>query len=489
VFTHDDGQDVADRESEIRFNGICGATGGYPFGRCTLTELAAMARAQNDKTGSVRRAVRWLRRTLGKGREARDPYLAESRLEAVGWGVIFSCGADPRVREALRPLLDWRQARAGAVRAHRYRELWGADGYRPGESMRDFLLRHQAELGAADPDRLPYYLLLVGGPEEIPFSFQYDLDLRHAVGRLDLETIEAYAAYAASVIATEKSWTVPQPAAARRAAFFCPQNADPMSGRMRRELVGGLLERLAAQPVAGWELQPVLDERAGKQALQGLLGGTQRPAFLFTACHGLVFKAADARQREKQGALLCHAPVGGWPLDASVAASDIGDDSCPHGLIAMHFACYGAGTPARDEFGAKAAEIAPRPFTARLPQRLLGHPNGGALAVIGHVERAWSYSFTGYGRAPQLNTFEDVIRRLLHGLPVGKALELVNFHHAELAAELLGLRQREVIEPDNRAADSTLAAVYCAALDARNYVVLGDPAARLMPASQPGEAA
>jgi len=131
-----------------------------------------------------------------------------------------------------------------------------------------------------------------------------------------------------------------------------------------------------------------------------------------------------------------------------LAAADVPDAASVSGVIAFLFACYGGGTPLEDRFahepGAAPPEIAPRPFAAALPGRLLTHPAGGALACIAHVERAWGYSISGQTMEPQIGPFRRALGRLMLGQPVGLAVQEFNDKCAVASVSLANLLENAV---------------------------------------------
>lgn len=483
--------------AKLHFNGIDGATGNYLTAPQSEHEfsrrLVAGFRGQRPGRDEVEH-----RAEIRKTQEPNGPPLGvkagvdATRLSEAGWGIIFAADDEdaPAIQEALQPLLALRRGQAG----ERFRLFQGHDGYRPGETKNRFLRRYNMSPGPADPDRVPYYLLIAGDPERIPFSFQYQLDVQYAVGRLHFDSLDAYASYAAGVAAAEAG-QLARRTTPRRATFFGVTSPDdPATEASAEYLVRPLAERLGqaqAHRGATWQVQTILGREASKARLAGLLQGDQAPALLFTASHGMAFPAGDPRQQHHQGGLLCAdwpGPVqwqGPIPPEFYFSADDLGADTRVQGLVAVHFACYGAGAPryADQAFAAlhESTELAPRAFVARLPQQVLGHPRGAALAVIGHVERAWGYSFLWEGvEGPQLATFESVLTGLMQGQPVGLAAEYLNERYAELAEELG--QQIPHLLAGRQYDEAELAGLWTALNDARGYVIIGDPAVRLVSA-------
>lgn len=479
-------------------DGVHATTGRYlldPLPAEALAELAARATSHTDSAETQ----------LLTARAGRDALLSFGLAEGIdrgdlsqtGWGVVFPAvrPGSPEalrqaaIREALAPLLQHRQQQAASAVESYYQEFHGHRGVRPGDTNHSFLGRLKVDPAApADPEAMPYYLLLVGSPVDISFTLQYQLDVTYAVGRIDFATPDEYASYARSVVAAEQG-----PARrSRELAFFAVSNPDDAATRLAREQLitplSAALQRNRRLP--GWSLRHHLDRQASKQNLGRLLGGDQTPALLFTASHGVSFDPDDPLQARRQGALLCDEwqnPRPPTPLgeDMYFSGDDLASSADLRGLIALNFACYSGGTPEFDEYapaGAPRPRIAARPFVSGLHTRLLAHPGGGALACIGHIERVWSHSLPAAGAASnRLNVFKSAMEVLMKGLPVGAALEYFNARYAQLGADMSTMLQ-DLAHLGGDAADSTrqdLARSWAAHNDARDYVITGDPAVRL----------
>jgi hypothetical protein len=172
---------------------------------------------------------------------------------------------------------------------------------------------------------------------------------------------------------------------------------------------------------------------------------------------------------------------GGIAPEHYFAASDVPAQARVHGTVTFHFACYGAGTPSHDRFlhlqGSPPPPIADAAFLAALPRALLAHPNGGALACIGHVERAWGYSIQSPGAGAQLLPFQNAIGRILTGMPLGYAMKDFHERYAALATTLNNTL--EEIGFGAHVEDRELAASWTECNDAGGYIIFGDPAVQL----------
>jgi hypothetical protein len=406
-------------------------------------------------------------------------------LTQTGWGVVFTQKNDrevDQIREALSPLLEMRCRQVTRTgNGHLYREYRGRRGYHEGDSKNAFLRRHGVAAGEVNPREMPYYLLIVGDPRDIPYEVQCLLDVERAVGRLHFDTVEEYARYARRVVSAESA---PAPRE-RQAVFFAPRHTeDAESGLCVDHLVKPVATH-ASRQCEGWKVRRLLENKASKRQLARVLGGADTPDFLFTAGHGMVFRPENPGQIRKQGALVCSEwPGHSWkeriPSDFYFSSDDL--EAAAGSLIAFFFACFSGGAPAQRSYDLNGGVItAPHPFVADLPRALLGRFEAGALAVIGHVDLAWVLSFQTPGqRKPlkRLSEFKLMVEQILQGYPVGAAMEIFGRRYAALAAdlceELLAVHRGKV--PDE---DTALRLWLCQ--DARNYIILGDPAVRLVP--------
>ena len=465
-------------------NGINGETGKYLFPASTDREIATHARETCAQvsitdlhTGELQE-----RANLRDQPKAPAAWVDPTDLAKAGWGVIFAPEYPHYTLEKLKSndglglLLEHRQRQATQVHENYFKIL----KFEPEWNKTKFLRKHKAPIsGPVDPELgVPYYLLIVGDPATIPYEFQYQLDVQYAVGRIYFETLNEYAQYAKSIVLAETK----QMERSQKIQFWGVSNSGDNSTQLSAKHLVTPLSNWVANKHPNWATPTLIGKNdktpnlsACKANLDRLLNQGPAPAILFTASHGVGYPKNHPLQRDFQGALVTQ----DWakflgkpdPENHLFSAADIQANADFHGMIAFHFACYGLGTPQFNDFKYKDGEpeLADRPFVARLPQKLLTH---GALAVIGHIDRAWTHSFRNKS-VNQSNVFQSMLTCLMQGCPVGYAMEFFNQEYAEFASDCNLAIQTQT------QSHKKIATLWTQSNNARNFAIFGDPAVKI----------
>ncbi|HEX3762331.1 MAG TPA: hypothetical protein VHW23_26705 [Kofleriaceae bacterium] len=409
-------------------------------------------------------------------------------LRDQGWGVIAPAGeAGDRLLALARPLIERRAADQDAE----------VPVYRVPPDM-------TAARAAAWIDRklvenalnstIPGYLLVLGRPDQVSFELQQVLGGSFSVGRVGFDADAGYEAYIDKLLRAQRA-----PAASPRAVYFTARDGSPATELGRRLLMQPCIADAEQQRGAGRfaaEITAVEDDDPARAA-DRLVEAAAGPGVVFSCSHGAGAPAGGWGSPERRRALQGALDLGrGRRLEVEALAAA---RFAPGGVWVM-FACFGAGTPARSAYHHWLARLAAAgehdgdlaqvlaslpaegepPFLAALPQAALASPDG-PLAVIGHLDLAWSYGFCDVdklSRGERHRRFHELVAQLVKGTRVGLAL----------GGSLM--RARNQVQLEISIADDDAAAAggepqlqlghrWMVMQDLAGYIALGDPAARL----------
>jgi hypothetical protein len=212
---------------------------------------------------------------------------------------------------------------------------------------------------------------------------------------------------------------------------------------------------------------------------------------LFLGSHGCEYKSDDpVKQQRMQGSLLTQEWTPGTPAGPAnqFCADDIPADARLQGTVGFLFACYSGGCPAQNNYyfakDGSPINVAPVSFITRLPQALLSH---GMLAVIAHVDLAFPYAFVDTNGTPQPQAIRTPLELLMKGKRTGLAADSLSVMWSSLSSRLAVAQPAAPVVSAGATSGATTATPISRALaqmtiardDARNYIVLGDPATRV----------
>jgi hypothetical protein len=438
-----------------------------------------LASALRDNADSVRSLTQITAHAVSFKGEVERTVLDPGDPRLAGWTYLVN-SADPRrddYAERLEPLAYHRGMPDPAEPL-----LYNGE---PEDEWLDWLSDNYFAL-KLEGKKVPGYLLVAGGPDQVPFGLQSILDTVANVGRIDLPP-DDLKQYLDKLMRLENA---PEPVVERSVILFGTDGgpSDP-TYFSRRYMVEPLGDHIRDN--YGLETHEFLGYDATKTNLLDALR-TRRPALVYTASHGLGAKDEPPDvQRRYNGAICCQHP-GSLTLEHLLSADDVSlDQPFLEGAVFFQFACFGYGTPAESDYahwlGDMPESYTESDFVAALPKALLAHPQG-PIAFIGHLDTAFLHGFTDQDDPhildrwhARLAPFVHAVDQLLGVQPSALAMEDMNKRYSVCNAVLTSTHDRErrgrlrwTPALMRRFVDN-----WVIRGDAQNYMVLGDPAARL----------
>lgn len=333
----------------------------------------------------------------------------------------------------------------------------------------------------------PHYILIVGGPNLVPFQFQSLLSIVANVGRIDFESLDDLRQYIEKLIRVE---TADEPCVTPEAVLFAPDAGLPDPTYFSREYMAKpLIEHIRDQ--LGFAVHAFLGPEATKTNLLKTLR-TKKPALVYIASHGLgaISESLDIQKRYN-GAICCQ-HQGQLTQDHLFLADDVPfDQPFLEGAVFFQFACFGYGTPAESDFAHWVDGIpkkyADSDFVAALPRRLLAHPRG-PIAFIGHIDMAFLHGFVEpevpfiFDRwHSRIAPFKVAVDQFLAVEPSGLAMREMTLRFNTENQRITSVYDRISRNKWQWNADRNVRFLdsWITRSDAQNYMIFGDPAAHL----------
>ena len=412
------------------------------------------------------------------------PDLRDWKDPSVGWGLLVEHRPDRSAAdaaalkdmpEAIRQLVAFRN---GVVLG--WDKANGTDSlirYLPDGTTRRVVIG-DIQRGTA-PGALPHYILILGGPDKIPWLVQYTLNLVAAVGRLDLDEA-GLNNYVSAAIA---NWAETPLDVSRCVLWSVDQGGTDITTLMKKTVAAPLFDELKGDAHIGAHARFLTDKDATHARLIEAVS-TDKPALIVTTSHGKTGPLNDPDVMRRDLGLMVDRANAALPL------ADLLNVWQPNGAIWYAHACCSSGCDTGSVF-ASLFEASPLAKTledigklgaqsAPLPRALLGAKKP-LRAFIGHVEPTfdWTLSTPDMQQNLTASTIVALYQNLFEDDPmtVGGAfdkyfIQVGNLFNQWYTARLAVMR----FEPG---AERKALRAQLGALDRRSLVIHGDPAVAL----------